>query len=220
MDYAGQRELLKLTRLAHNRLCADCKVPLGDSRILASLPFGVFICSACSIQHNQILGGTARIMVAVGNEVVAWSLSDIRIMQNAKNNVVVNNTLERFIPHDWKRLQPSSTVEERRLWIQAKYDVLYFSFLDGLNYTPQEQHQQHVGSSLMKKGKKGKIAADHAAFLPTRIADFFLTVGPGECNQFEVDFQLKNLKKVRFLFELYYCHKKNCSLFSYCYQNF
>lgn len=214
---AGERELLKLTRLAHNRLCADCKVPLGDSKILASLSFGVFICSACSVQHSVILGSKARILVAVGDGVAPWNSSDIMIMQEAKSNIIINNTLERFVPHDWERLKPLSTIEERKQWIQAKYDVLYFSFPDGLNYTALQQHQQHLGSSLIKNGKKGKVEMNHDTFLPTRIADFFLTIGPGECKQFEEDFQSKDSNKVRFVFGLHYYRNKLLSFFFHYY---
>lgn len=193
---AGQRELLKLTRLAHNRLCADCKVPLGEQRILASLAFRVFICEACSEQHKLILGCSALIRVATGEGVVQWNKEDVAIMQAAGNNVTVNGTLERFVPQDWKKLSPSSTIEERKKWISAKYDVLYFSFPDGLNYTALQQ-QQRLGSRSKKlKGKKGKSSGIYDAVLPIRIADFFLTVGPGECKQYGQNFQTRSFIKV------------------------
>jgi Putative GTPase activating protein for Arf len=195
---AGQRELLKLTRLAHNRLCADCKVSLGEQRILASLRFQVFICEACSEQHVAILGQSAQIRVATGDGNIVWSKEDVAKMHAAGNNVAVNNTLERFVPQDWKKLSPSSSTEERRKWISAKYDVLYFSFPDGLNYTAQQllqYQQQRLGSKSKKSGKKGGQKDD--ASLPVRIADFFLTVGPGECRQYGKNFQNKNFMKVR-----------------------
>lgn len=195
---AGQRELLKLTRLAHNRLCADCKVPLGEQRILASLRFRVFICEACSEQHVLILGQSALIRVATGDGNITWNSEDVAKMLEGGNNVVVNNTLERFVPQDWKKLSPLSSAEERRKWISAKYDVLYFSFPDGLNYTAQQQlqhQQQRLGPKSKKLGKNGGQKDD--ASLPVRIADFFLTVGPGECRQYGKNFQNRSFIRVR-----------------------
>ena len=191
---AGQRELLKLTRLAHNRLCADCKVPLGEHRILASLAFRVFICDLCGEQHTLVLGHKAQIKVAIGEGATAWSEKEVSLMQEAGHNVTVNNTIERFVPQEWKKLSPNSTAEERKRWISAKYDVLYFSFPDGLNYTALQQQQLRQGTKK-KVGKKGKGGKDEAV-LPIRIADFFLTVGPGECKQYGQNFQTRSFLKV------------------------
>ena len=113
-------------------------------------------------------------------------------MQSGINNDVVNNTLERFAPQDWKKLNPNSSTEERKKWISAKYDVLYFSFPDGLNYTALQQ--QRIGLKLNKNGKR--ILPKDDATLPVRIADFFLTVGAGECKQFGQDFRIKTYLKV------------------------
>ena len=190
---AGQRELLKLTRLAHNRLCADCKVPLGEHRILASVSFCVFICEACSEQHTSILGRAALIKVATGDGAVAWSKEDVVKMQSGINNDVVNNYLERFVPQDWKKLNPNSSTDERKRWISAKYDALYFTFPDGLNYTALQQ--QRIGLKLNKNGKR--VLPKDDATLPVRIADFFLTVGAGECKQFGQDFRTRSFVKVR-----------------------
>jgi hypothetical protein len=196
----GQRELLKLTRLAHNRLCADCKVPLGDGRILASLSFQVFICPACSEQHTLILGDIARIKVATGDSTIQWSKEDVKILQDAGSNVVVNNTLERFVPHDWKRLSPLSSAEERKQWVVAKYDVLYFCFPDGINYTSLQQHQQHAWKIAPKKRKKEKNHDE--AVLPIRIADYFVTVGPGKCKQYGEDFRFRGSKSKKVMIHL------------------
>lgn len=193
----GQRELLKLTRLSHNRLCADCKVPLGDHRILASLSFRVFICESCSEQHNLILGCKAKIKVATGEGVTSWSEEDVSFMQSSSNNVVVNGTLERFVPQDWKKLGPNCSAEERNKWISAKYDVLYFSFPDGFNYTALQQEQQRSGTKSKKNSKKGKGSQKDDAVLPIRIADFFVTVGPGECKQYGRNFQTRSFIKVQ-----------------------
>ena len=192
----GQLELLKLTRLSNNRLCADCKVPLGDHRILASLTFRVFICESCSEQHSLILGHNARIKVATGEGVTSWNEEDVSLIQSSGSNVVVNSTLERFVPQDWKKLGPNCSTDERSKWISAKYDVLYFSFPDGFNYTAL-QHQQHLlGTKSKKVGKKGKGNQKDDALLPVRIADFFLTVGPGECKQYGQNFQTRSFIKV------------------------
>ena len=188
--------LLKLTRLSHNRLCADCKVPLGDHRILVSLTFRVFICESCSEQHNLILGRNAKIKVATGEGVTSWSEEDVSLIQSSGNNVVVNSTLERFVPQDWKKLGPNCSTDERSKWISAKYDVLYFSFPDGFNYTALQQQQQQLGTKSKKVGKKGKGNQKDDALLPVRIADFFLTVGPGECKQYGQNFQTRSFVKV------------------------
>ena len=208
---AGQRELLKLTRLAHNRLCADCKVPLGEHRILASLAFRVFICESCSEHHTQILGDKALIKAVTGDNQIAWSDEEVSLMQVAGNNVLVNSTYERFVPQDWKKLSSNSTAEDRRSWISAKYDVLYFCFPDGTNYTAlqqQQQQQQRFGMKLRKVGKDGKhFKVKDDAALPVRVADFFLTVGPGECKQYGQNFQTRSFIKVilfYFIFYLFY----------------
>lgn len=191
---AGQRELLKLTRLAPNRLCADCKAPLGDHRIFASLSFGVLICEACSEQHIVVLGKSASIKAAVFEECVSWSKEDVKKMQESISNVAVNNTLEKYVPQDWKKLVPTSSNEERKKWITAKYDVLYFTFPDGLNYTAIQQQQQRSGQKSKKSGKNASSKDDTS--LPVRLADFFLTVGAGECKQYGQNFQTRSFVKV------------------------
>lgn len=60
------KALLKLLRLPHNRICADCRTPLADSHNIwvslgsNPLPYAVFVCVPCCSAHRSITNSSCR----------------------------------------------------------------------------------------------------------------------------------------------------------------
>ena len=118
-------EIAKLLKEPENRLCADCESPLTTPLSThASLHYGVWICTVCAEIHASELPSSS-LKKAQEN----WSSQEIQAMYEAKNNAVVNKIFERYIPREWKKIQASSSIEERRHWIKAKYYSHYFNAL-------------------------------------------------------------------------------------------
>ncbi len=189
-------EVVRLLKQPDNRLCADCSTPLTQSSLTyASLVYGVWVCGACAEVHRDFLqqndedkekarilkigvvGETTNIVKRSTDE---WHRHEIAIMVKCQSNIQVNKMLERYVPSAWEKINGSSSSEERRQWIQAKYYSRYFMI-------PQEvmdKDQQPGQSSPKKKKKKSRQdrqdRIDNIAVLPSRLVDYFIVLGYGK----------------------------------------
>eukprot|EP01041_Mallomonas_annulata_P007630 gene7630-15617_t len=159
------RDVLVLLRLIDNRLCADCDAPLGETTISGSCLYGTWICEECTKVHKELRGSKPKL--ALDN----WEESEIKIMQNARNNNKVNQIYERYIPNGWTKCGPDASFEDRQLWIKAKYEMKMFVLPE------KKKGKDSFASSTIKSPPSS---------LPVRIIDFFLVISPGTCKQYKM----------------------------------
>ena len=123
-----------------------------------------------------------------------WYEEEVTSMESAPHNIAVNKVLERFTSPNWPKITRSSSLEDRKLWIKAKYYSRYFSLplyrsqmengADGsYNRLPrciagQSRRLVGLGDDAEDEGKDEKDRYQHT--LPMRPVDYFLTIGLGD----------------------------------------
>lgn len=164
-------DLLMLVKSIDNRLCADCSAPVGaGDNCFASLSFHVWLCLKCAHVHSSSLGGDdSKIKSLVPLE--EWTPEEIKLMQLAPNNSVVNKTLERYIPPSWQKITDQTSAIERSIWIRAKYFSRFFQL-------PQVMTKASARGGGVRASTRRKSSG--SLTLPSRIADFFVVVGVGD----------------------------------------
>lgn len=87
---------------------------------------GVFICKGCAKAHLYM--GSQVTSVKSVNDFSAWSLEQVRFVQQCGGNTSSWSIYEGFIPDGWQRRIPtsSSSLEQRLLFSRAKYEAFAF----------------------------------------------------------------------------------------------
>ena len=76
------KALLKLLRLPHNRICADCRAPLVESHNIwgslgsKPLPHAVFVCISCCTAHRSIGSSSIRVKSVHMDQ---WNRDDVQV---------------------------------------------------------------------------------------------------------------------------------------------
>ena len=167
-----QWNLLKTLQKVENRLCVDCNVPLTKSDTYGS-NFGTWICSACSLIHQKLLGEKNSYKHALNDH---WTDDEVHYLLEHtdianKGNLGFNEIHEKYIPNGLTKLTPTCTQREREFWIKAKYCYNLFMIPCQLN---NEVTSSARSNAIVKKKKK--INRDGPAVLPSRIIDYFLVI--------------------------------------------
>lgn len=89
---------------------------------------GVFICAKCAEAH-RCLGESIAIVLPALESSSEWTSKRAQFMKDCGGNARSWEMYEGFMPEKWKqrRPKPSSTQEERILFIRAKYEALAFT---------------------------------------------------------------------------------------------
>jgi hypothetical protein len=187
--------LLQLIKSVQNRLCADCGAPVGEGEnCFASLDFGVWICSFCADIHSSCLG-RSNTSVKRLTPLESWTGEELSRMRSARNNLLVNAVLERHIPSGWTKINASSSVAERNIFIEAKYSYHLFELPNYQTKTPRMTSTYKRSSAYRKK------RIDNIKTLPSRIVDFFVTISIGD-----IDSRNHMSEQPQSLEELYFTH--------------
>ncbi|KAA0192656.1 Arf-GAP GTPase ANK repeat and PH domain-containing protein 1/2/3, partial [Fasciolopsis buskii] len=123
---------------AGNDFCADCGAPDPE---WASLNLGTMVCISCSGIHRQLGTHISRIRSLHLDE---WSPESVAVMC-AIGNTLANSVWEAAVPvnaGNRKKPEPTSTREEKEMWIRAKYD--HQEFLPPLPYPDAPLQQQLI----------------------------------------------------------------------------
>ncbi|CAH8587332.1 unnamed protein product [Schistosoma curassoni] len=123
---------------AGNDFCADCGAPEPD---WASLNLGAMVCISCSGIHRQLGTHISRIRSLHLDE---WSTESVTVM-SAIGNTLANSVWEAAAPINAGNLRkpnPSSSREEKEIWIRAKYQ--HREFLPPLPYPDAPLQRQLI----------------------------------------------------------------------------
>lgn len=189
----------QLLRSIDNRNCADCKANLVHEKdVFASIGIGVWLCEECSVCHTLTLGRGITLVkkaIAIGS-VDKWTEKEINVMIKAASNVKMNSIYERYMENSVLKLTPSSSRDDRKIWIRAKYDSKLFMLpipsisipsILGNEELNKKRKSVIIGELLLQQ--QGAIQYDtsqpkeQSRVLPSRLADYFIVFGPGKLQQ-------------------------------------
>lgn len=164
-DISAGKALLKLLRLPHNRICADCRAPLVTSdQIYASLgvsktlPHAVFICVDCCTAHRS-LGSSVCRTKSIHHDI--WSSGELELVRSLGNKAT-NMTFERNIPPNWVGDYATRAVHDPSLALPPPPGSSSGAMGGGVLAfgSVRTNPPQHPASSHGMHGKGGKAAAD------------------------------------------------------------
>ncbi|XP_039017431.1 ADP-ribosylation factor GTPase-activating protein AGD12-like isoform X1 [Hibiscus syriacus] len=112
--------LRSLLNQADNRICADCGAP--DPK-WASANIGVFLCLKCCGVHRSLGVHISKVLSVALDE---WSDEEIDAMIEVGGNSTANSIYESYIPDGYTKPGPNASNDERRKFIQAKYELQEF----------------------------------------------------------------------------------------------
>ncbi|XP_058078241.1 probable ADP-ribosylation factor GTPase-activating protein AGD11 isoform X3 [Magnolia sinica] len=109
--------------LAHpgNKICADCGCP--DPKWV-STSLGAFICIKCSGVHRSLGVHISKVLSVKLDE---WTEEEVDSLEEMGGNAIVNMKYEAFLPENYKKPSPDSSIEERSDFIRKKYALEQFS---------------------------------------------------------------------------------------------
>ncbi|XP_050419922.1 centaurin-gamma-1A isoform X2 [Adelges cooleyi] len=120
------------TRVPGNGQCADCSSPNPD---WASLNLGVLMCIECSGVHRNLGSHISKVRSL---DLDGWPPSNLKVMM-AVGNDLANSVWEANVRPTRTKPNPSSSREEKELWIRSKYETK--EFLPALNHSPSLSQQ-------------------------------------------------------------------------------
>ncbi|XP_058107009.1 probable ADP-ribosylation factor GTPase-activating protein AGD11 isoform X2 [Magnolia sinica] len=103
-----------------NRFCADCNSP--DPKWVA-LSHGVFICIKCSGVHRSLGVHISKVLSMKLDE---WTEDQVDYLEDMGGNTAVNMRYEAFVPENYKKPRPESSIEDRSDFIRRKYEMEQF----------------------------------------------------------------------------------------------
>ncbi len=175
--------IVRLLRLVENRRCADCSRALGDgTKAYAQIQYGVWICLDCAKVHVRHVNADTLIAAMSSS----WKEEDINFMVRSGSNMVQNKILE----HNYNGIekpQPDSSQQIREIWIRCKYNKLLTMPMASTNEMPPIKPAKPPRPSSItssRRSLRGSLVMEKAiqegfkTELPTRLADFFITISP------------------------------------------
>jgi len=102
-----------------NKACADCDSP---SPKWASANIGILICIKCSGIHRS-LGTTISFVRSLDMD--KWTDEEVKGMKT-RTNAEINEIYEYSVPDSYKKPNEESSMQERDIYIKAKYKDLLF----------------------------------------------------------------------------------------------
>lgn len=177
-------DICKLQHQIENRLCADCnETLLRNENTFISLYPAVFICFKCYNIHKRVLPTDFTIYKSLADD---WDERELQIMRRGGGNTERNKIWERYIPGSSiiNKPVPDSNDRDREIWIKAKYFIKLFlvpqprSSLD--HFSSFTTIHEVVGNNI-----GNLIPTSPLDYLPTRLLDFYLVIGPGKFKSYE-----------------------------------
>ena len=172
--------VLKLLKQVENRLCADCDCPLAETEVFAVVNHGVWVCHECAMLNNffEGTGSSSKPLNRVLSLSHLKDVKDIELMKKAASNVRRNTVLERYIPSDWVKIKPNSSIEDRKHWIQAKYESMLF-MLPAKAPSSSAVNTSATQLSTINSPRRPTASKDRkVTTLPASVADYFAIVEP------------------------------------------
>lgn len=137
-----------------NRFCADCDSP--DPKWV-SISHGVFICIKCSGVHRSLGVHISKVLSMKLDE---WTDEQVDYMEDMGGNAAVNMRYEAFLPENYRKPRPDSSIEDRCDFIRRKYELEQFlnsnvqngssasSSSTSTSHEKKHYEKQHTGSRL------------------------------------------------------------------------
>jgi hypothetical protein len=198
---AEQRQLLRILRAIDNRLCADCDSTLGTTKVYFSLDHKVWVCSVCHDGHKICI--PAERFKSSQEE---WSASEVELAGSC-TNISRNQLLERYLMHGWPKITKSSSIQQRLLWIRAKYESRLFEF--------PLQHRENIG--FMRRGLRARVESSNSEdfdTLPARVAEIVAVMGPKKPRQYSSSWASKRISEIELIPGIVSCLKGDDNTFN------
>lgn len=91
---------------------------------------GVFLCVKCADVHKFLGSAITVVLPVLGDPLNRWTQERANFMESCGGNERSWTVYEAYMPEQWKlrRPKPSSTQEERLLFVRAKYEGIVLLF--------------------------------------------------------------------------------------------
>lgn len=142
-------------------------------------PHGVFICQECSLAHIKMLDQSQGYVIKPIQSGETWVQDEIDMLLSRGGNAANRRIFEAYVPPAWEEQRPkkSSSMEQRDVWILAKYVVMGFLFPNGPLHGDEREGRFGVPASSIGNGGLSTSAHSNAGtILPNRLMDYFCVV--------------------------------------------
>ncbi|XP_078432791.1 ADP-ribosylation factor GTPase-activating protein AGD12-like [Wolffia australiana] len=158
------RRLKDLALKSENRLCADCGAV--DPK-WASVNIGVFLCLKCCSVHRSLGESVSKVLSMTLDK---WSDDEVEFMIEVGGNSYANAIYEAFLPRNYRKPRPNSSVDERSKFIRAKYEQQEFMkpSLRILSLEPSRSYSQRsepINDGLQALEARSSRTADNREFI-------------------------------------------------------
>lgn len=136
-----QRRLESMLSEPGNQLCADCG---SRDPKWVSLNIGAFICIKCSGVHRSLGVHISKVLSVKLDE---WTDEQVDSLIEMGGNAAVNSKYEAYVPDNYSKPRPDSSIEERADFIRRKYEMQQFSNHDLSSSFPSSSSTSNASSS-------------------------------------------------------------------------